>query len=214
MSAPVSCPLSILTLLALTAADFQDPAQKASTVPVMRAPQTVGLPLAPKARFIDVPGVAVTYYDVSGHDVGEIHRSLAKLAPRDPRTKQPIPAISSWSVKAAMKSLTAGGHCTITSATLQFHASATMPRLVIDKDVPPKLVGVWNRYAAELEARQAAQLRFAYERLSLVERSLAGIRCDKANAVAEAGLARIKSQQIEAQEHQRKSQPRLTEPDS
>ena len=206
--------MSIFNALALTAAQFQDPSHRVSTVPVMRATQMAASSATPLAHFSDIPGIEVTYYDVSGHDVREIHNSLVKLAPRDPKTNKPTPAISSWSVKAAMKSLTDGKRCIIGGANLQFHGNATMPRLVIDKEVPSRVIAVWNRYVGELEARQASQLRFAYEHLAAVERSLVGSRCDKASAAAEAGLARIKSQQIEAQKHDEKSMPQLSEPDS
>jgi predicted secreted Zn-dependent protease len=200
---------------ALAAAQFQDVSQQVSTVPVMRAPQTVVVaPTAALARFSDLPNVSITYYDVTGHDVPEIHKSIATHAPRDPKSNQPIPATSSWSVKAAMKSLAAGKRCTITRATLEFSGTATLPRLIVDKDTPPKLVAVWDRYVAELESRQAAQLRFAYDRLGEVEHAVAGTRCDKANAAADGALARIKAQQLAAQDRDKKAMPRLEEPES
>ncbi|MFL6859467.1 MAG: DUF922 domain-containing protein [Sphingomicrobium sp.] len=71
-------------------------------------------PLAPgePARLSDVPNVAVTYYEVAGRDLAAIHKSLARLGPRDPRTRRVLPATSRWTVGVKIHSLTTAGRCT------------------------------------------------------------------------------------------------------
>src|SRR5262249_45557629 len=134
------------------------------------------------ARFTDVPGVEVTYYDVAGQNLPQIHKAVQKAAPRDPATQQALPATSSWTVAVAVQSSTTGNVCRVTSAPLKSRGQAVMPRLHIDKDPPAPVVAAWNLYVARLESRQAAQLRFAYNRMGEVERAILGSPCNKAEA--------------------------------
>jgi len=173
------------------------------------APQRAAEPLA---RFSDVPGVEITYYDVAGRDVPQIHKAVRKAAPRDPATQHPLPATSSWTVAVAVRSTTTGNVCRITGATLKFRGQAVMPRLQADKDTPAPVVAAWNTYVARLESRQAAQLRFAYDRLGEVERAILGSPCNKAEAATDSALARLEEQQRLAFKKAAESQPRLEEP--
>lgn len=168
----------------------------------------------PLARFSDVPGVEVAYYDVAGRTVPEIHKSVQKAAPRDPATQQALPATSRWTVAVAVKSSTTGNVCRITGATLKFRGQAMLPRLQVDKDTPAPVVAAWNLYVARLESRQAAQLRFAYDRLGEVERAILGSSCNKAEAAADAALGRLEEEQRLAFKKAAESQPRLEEPKS
>jgi predicted secreted Zn-dependent protease len=168
-------------------------------------------PIAPGklAKFSDVPNVTVTYYDISGRDVEKIHRSVAKLAPRDPQRRRALPATSSWTVGVTVHSLTTNKRCTVLGATLDFRAAATMPRLLPDKDRPAAVTAAWGDYVARLESRQAEQLRFAYGRLDEIDRAIFNSRCDKAEAAADAALARLQQQQRATFAAAEKDQPML-----
>ena len=163
------------------------------------------------ATFAELPDVAVTYYDVVGRDIPAIHKAIAKAAPKDPETQKTLPATSSWTVGIAVKSETTGKRCRITGATLTFHGQATMPRLLPDKDRPAPVTTAFTAYAAKLEQRQAAQLAFAYARLSDVEQAIRGSRCDKSEAAADAALAKLQAAQRAAFRPDDKSQPKLEE---
>ncbi len=192
--------------------------QPALTIPrgppnAPRAAQVAPQPVAETlARFSDVPNVEVTYYDVAGHGVPEIHKAVQKAAPRDPATQQARPATSSWTVAVAVQSSTTGKVCRITGATLKFHGQALMPRLQADKETPAPVIAAWNLYLARLESRQATQLRFAYNRMGEVERAILRSSCNKAEAAADVALARLAEEQRLAFKKAAESQPRLEEP--
>ncbi|MFL6794579.1 MAG: DUF922 domain-containing protein [Sphingomicrobium sp.] len=114
------------------------------------APRPALRPLAPGelARLSDVPNVAVTYYEVAGRDLAAIHKSLARLGARDPRTRRVLPATSRWTVGVKIHSLTTAGRCTVLGATLDFRGFATLPRLVPDKDRPAAIAALWAAYVA------------------------------------------------------------------
>lgn len=167
---------------------------------------------AQPAHFADLPGVAVSYYDVNGRDVAAIHKSLQKAAPRDPVTNAVLPATSSWTVDVAVKTSSTGKSCRVTAATLRFHPMAVMPRLAPDKDRPAAVAKAWDAYVAQLEARQAAQLGFAYARIREVERAAVTSRCDRAGAAIDAALARLTAEQRAAFADSSRNAPKLEEP--
>lgn len=163
------------------------------------------------ATFAQLPNVAVTYYDVAGRDIAEIHKTLAKAAPKDPETQHVLPATSSWTVAIAVKSLTTGKRCQVTGATLTFHGQATMPRLLPNKDRPAPVSAAFAAYVAKLEERQAAQLGFAHDRMGEIEQAIRGSRCDKSEAAADAALAKLQEAQRAAFKPDEKTQPKLEE---
>ena len=169
-------------------------------------------PTVPLATFRDLPNVAVTYYDVAGRSIAEIHKSLTTASPRDPATRKPMPATSSWSIGASVKWSKTGATCTITGVTLNFTSTATLPRLVVQKDTPVPVLAAWNRYVAQLEGRQAVQLRFAYDRRGEVERAILASSCDGWQAAADAALTRLEERQRLAREADRDAQPKLEQP--
>ncbi|HKX92292.1 MAG TPA: DUF922 domain-containing protein [Sphingomicrobium sp.] len=186
-----------------------------NTAPTMRSAQlgdrTSG-DAAPAARFADIPNVAIIYYDVAGNDIPEIHKAVAKAAPREPETNRILPATSKWSVAVKARSTTTGGRCRIDAVTLDFRGEAVMPRLAVTKDVPPPVVAAWKAFVAQLEARQAAQLRFAYERIGEIEQAVRGARCDRAEAAADAARARLQERQRADVAEDSRAQPKLELP--
>lgn len=178
------------------------------------APVTLA-PAAPLARFADLPNVTVTYYDVSGRDAREVHHSITQRAPRDPATGRPVPATSDWSMKAAVSTSTTAGRCTITAARLDFAGTARMPRLVTTngQPIPPALLASWQRYAAALEERQVAQLRFAYDRLPQVERAIRASNCRDWKTVAAAAIDKVRRDKAEARARDSTPMPELDIPE-
>lgn len=168
-------------------------------------------PLAPGelARFSDLPNVAVTYYDVPGRNLVKIHGALARLGPRDPATHKVLPATSSWTVGVKVRSRTTGRQCAITGVDLLFRGAATMPRLLPDKDRPPPVTNAWNAFIVRLEARQAEQLRFAFQRMDGVRQAVLASSCSKAEAAADAALAKLEEQRRLAFSQDPKDLPRL-----
>jgi len=205
-----------MMLAALALAVLQGPPTypRGSPSETGRRPQlapSVAQPTPTLPRFSDLPGVAVTYYDVTGRTVAEIHKSLTGAAPRDPVTRKPLPATSSWSIGAAVKWSKTGTHCTITDVTLTFTSAATMPRLVVQPDTPAPVLAAWKSFAIQLESRQAAQLKFAYDRRGEVERAILASSCDRWQAAADAALTRLEEQQRLARDADATALPKLVE---
>jgi predicted secreted Zn-dependent protease len=169
-------------------------------------------PTVPAPALAGLPYVEVTYYEVSGKDIAEIHRSLAGAAPRDPETGKRLPATSSWSMSAGARWTRTGERCELTSFDLRFTAKAAMPRLLVTEDTPAPVLAIWNDYVARLEARQAAQLRFAYDRRDSVEQAIRRSGCRAWEAAAAAAIGRIRDQQLLAFKNDMRDQPRLLEP--
>jgi predicted secreted Zn-dependent protease len=207
-----------MMLVALALAVLQGPPTypRGSPSETSRKPQVapVASPtaVAPLTTFRDLPNVVVTYYDVTGRTVPQIHTSLTGAAPRDPESRKPIPATSSWSIGAAVRWSKTGVRCTITGVTLKFTATASLPRLVVQEKTPAPVLAAWNGYVAQLEARQAAQLKFAYDRRDEVERAILASSCESWQAAADAALTRLEEQQHLARDADPSAQPKLEQP--
>jgi len=141
-----------------------------------------------------IPGMTVRNYDVRGTTIREIYNSLAAAAPKNPATAQPLPATSNWSMKVATQSTRTGDKCAITGATATFTGEATLPRLVADPAIPPAVLANWNSYLAQLDARQAEQLRYAYEHRSEIEAAVRASSCDNWRPAANAALDQLRAQ--------------------
>lgn len=165
------------------------------------AAAVAALPAIASAQSLrSIPNVTVAYYDVSGADVRAVHQALEQSAPRSPGTNMPVPATSDWSIKAKVDTRTTAGKCTITGATVMFSGTATLPRLrpANGAAIPPGLAAAWQSYSTQLEARQAAQLRFAYDRMAQVEQAIRASSCANWKAAASAATERLKKQQAQA----------------
>ncbi|HWH21982.1 MAG TPA: DUF922 domain-containing protein [Allosphingosinicella sp.] len=107
------------------------------------------------------------------------------------------PAKSSWSAGAGFRKETLEGKCKISSAKVTFQGEALMPRLVNPAAVPAEVLVKWQAFVTELEARQAANLKFAYDRIGEVEKAIKASTCEGAPAAANAALETLKKQQAE-----------------
>jgi predicted secreted Zn-dependent protease len=167
---------------------------------------------APSKKLSEIPGVTVSYYDLVGRTIPELHGWLEKHEPRDAQTHKVTPATSSWSIGSAVKFTRTGGRCTLTGATVKFTATAKLPRLAAGMKVPAPVLASWNAYAAALEDRQAAQLGFVRDRLREVEGAIMRSTCNSWQKAAAAALARLSEEQTQAFKPDPKTQPRLLEP--
>ena len=205
--------MPVLTLLALAAQQPEDIRLLINTAPVRRSARVAGqLPGGALARFSDVPNVSIDYYDVAGREIAGIRKAVARGAPRDPQTNRILAASSAWTVAVKVRTLTSGSSCTVTGAILEFRGSATMPRLAADPERLAPVAAAWAAYAAQLEARQAAQLRFAYEHLGDLERAIRASRCGQAEVVTAEVLERLRERQRLTFAEQARNEPKLEEP--
>jgi len=156
-----------------------------------------------------IPGVTVRHYDVTGKTIREIHQSLTASAPKNPATAQPVPASSTWSMKVGTKFTRTGAKCAITGTTATFTGEATLPRLIADPTTPPAVLANWNSYLAQLDARQAEQLRYAYEHRLEVEAAVRASSCDNWQPAANAAISQLRQQSSAARSTDPALQPVL-----
>lgn len=169
-------------------------------------------PAQPLPTLAGLPGLSVTYYDVSGKNVPEIHKSLSRAAPRGAVSGKSLPATSGWTLAARAKWTQTGKACALTSVELNFTVTASLPRLAADPTRPPPVQAAWDDYADRLEARQAEQLRFAYDRQADVVTAIRRSGCIGWEAAATTAIARIRAQQAAAFKREERTQPKLLAP--
>jgi predicted secreted Zn-dependent protease len=168
----------------------------------------------PLKRLSDVPGVAVTYYDVAGTTIPQLHDWLQKHGPKDAQTHKVTPATSAWSVGASAKWSKTGGQCTLTGATIQFTATVQLPRLAPGAQLPAAALSTWNAYVAALEGGQAERLAFVHDRLGEVERAILRSNCDNWQKAADAAITRLDQEQGQKFPTDPAKQPRLQDSES
>ncbi len=156
-----------------------------------------------------IPGVTIRTYDVRGRTIREIYNSLAAAAPKDPASGRAIPANSNWSMKVGAQITRTGNACKVSGATATFTGEASLPRLVPDPATPPAVLANWNSYLAQLDARQADQLRFAYQHRTDIEQAVRASSCDGWQAAANAAIDRLRQQASAARNTDPAAQPVL-----
>jgi predicted secreted Zn-dependent protease len=131
----------------------------------------------------DVPGIKIAYYDVSGTDTKSINRMIQERhnAGR---------AGTDWNVAVKLDKRTEGSSCVITRATVQFNATANLPRLTGKTEGTLPLM--WQLYVGGLESELAQRLWFAYDRIGNIERAFAGKACDQGVRDGQAAIAQLK----------------------
>ncbi|MCW3796961.1 DUF922 domain-containing Zn-dependent protease [Sphingomonas sp. BN140010] len=182
----------MMTLLALAAFAQAQP-----------APSVAGSGLA------SIPGVTIRTYDVRGKTIREILQSLTAAAPMNQSTGRPVPATSGWSIKVGTQVTRTGSKCAITAVTTNFTGEATLPHLVPDPATPPAVLANWNSYLAQLDARHAEQLRYAYDHRAEVEQAVRASSCDNWQPAANAAIDRLRQQASAARSTDPAAQPQL-----
>jgi hypothetical protein len=86
-----------------------------------------------------------------------------------------------------------------------------MPHLIPQKEQTAPVVKAWHAYVTKLEARQAEQLHFAYDRIGDVKEAILHSDCDRWQSVAGAAIDRVDRQQHLARQQNRGREPKLEE---
>lgn len=148
---------------------------------------------APARRLQDVPGIAITYRDLTERDVKAINKSLSKNKPLTPDQQALLGASTNWTAGGSMARLTKGAVCTVTRMTPSFNATATLPRFN-EAWIPAKDLPAWRSYRAATEAQAAAKLWFPYDRLPTIQQAVIGKPCDQADRDGAAAMDRLKAE--------------------
>lgn len=160
---------------------------------------------APAPRMLkDLPGITVDYYDVEGKDEDAIQKSLKQRAPRGADGK-PITSGFSWKANTSVMKETTGIACTIKSAKVTIVGTAKLPRLVGAGTLDPALVKKWNEYVASQERDVAMQLGYFVDHTGQLESAVVGQSCDAAGPALEAALTKLKADQQQFIQQQRKA---------
>jgi predicted secreted Zn-dependent protease len=164
------------------------------------APARVG----PANALAELPGTHVDYYEVTGTNVTEINRSIARQRPRSPKGN-PVPASTDWSVQAEFDRTVTNGHCRVTGARASVTTSADLPRLAVDARIDKPTRARWHDYVGLLEQNLLATLAFVYQNLGTVERAMLASDCDSAKSVGAAAIEqlRVQTARLEAEREKR-----------
>lgn len=142
----------------------------------------------------DLPGLTITYHDLSESDIKSITKALTKNKPLNAEQQQLLGAATKWTVSPAFTQLKKGATCTATKLnSLGFSATVDLPRFN-SAWIKPADLPAWQNYLAATEAQAAAKLWFPYERLSAFEQAIVGKPCDQAFKDGGALLAKIKAE--------------------
>ena len=161
---------------------------QAAQPPAPAAPATPAAPVP--SPLSTIPGVTITYYDVTGTTIEQLRASIEAQRPRDPATGVAIPSSSNWRIRTNVQRATTGTQCRVVGATATFAADVTLPRLVTP-EVPAPVLAAWQTYVASIEQNQADYLRRPLQRLSEVEQAVMAATCEGASAASNAAIDRI-----------------------
>lgn len=150
---------------------------------------------APAGRSLrDVPGLMLTYHDLSEKDVKSISKALKANKPLSPQQQQLLSASTSWNVAPTFtKRTTNGANCTIVKVNAPFTAKADLPRFN-SAWVKPEDLPAWQSFMSKMEAQSAAKLWFAYDRLKSFDEVMVGKPCDQAIRDGGQTLDKIKAE--------------------
>lgn len=138
-----------------------------------------------------IPNTTLRYYDVSGKDVTEINRSMARQRPKGPSGK-PIPASTNWSISSDFERTVTDGECRVTAARVDFEAEAELPRLVDDRSLQAPVRNRWQNYVNLLEDGAVVTLAFVHHNLKSVEQAILSSSCDNAKNAAANAIERLR----------------------
>ncbi|QIK79234.1 DUF922 domain-containing Zn-dependent protease [Sphingomonas piscis] len=147
---------------------------------------------APGRSLRDLPGIKITYHDISEKDLKDITKALAKKKPLTPAQQALLGATTDWKTNPRMTQLKKGTECTATSAAINFSASADLPRFN-PASLKPADAAEWTKYLALTEAQAAEKLWFAYDRRTAFEQAVVGKPCDVASRDGNAALDKMKA---------------------
>lgn len=143
------------------------------------------------AQLAAMPNTTVRFYDVSGRNVTEINRSIARQRPKG-RDGKPIPATLDWAVMADFERTAVDGVCKVSSARATYRATAELPRLVDVEKLDKSVLIRWRNYVDQLEEGSLATVAFIHQNLGEIEKAMLGSSCDRAKAAGAAAIEQIR----------------------
>lgn len=151
-------------------------------------------PVASGRSLRDVPGLTLTYHDLSEKDVKAITKALKSKKPLTPEQQQLLGASTNWNVAPTFtKRTTNGANCTITRVNVAFTAKADLPRFnsawIKAEDLP-----AWQAFISQVETQAAAKLWHPYDRMANFDKAMVGKPCDEAIRDGGATLDKIKAE--------------------
>ncbi len=158
-----------------------------------------GSPLAaqvapsPGSLLAEMPGTQIRYYEVTGANVTEINRSIARQRPTSTNGKT-VPATTDWAIRAEFDRTETDGQCRVTAARAKFTASADLPRLAPDARLDKPTRDRWDTYVTELEQGSLVTLVFVTQNLPTIEKAMFASDCESARQVAAAAIDRLRAQ--------------------
>jgi predicted secreted Zn-dependent protease len=142
---------------------------------------------AQSVALVEIPGVTVSYYEVSGDSIPAIRQALNAARPRDPNDGAAVDALSRWYIGWRWPA-GADGSCDLARAEIRFTATVQFPRLATSRARPAAVQARWQAYLAVLERHEGEHVRHAYQRRGEV---LAAIRASTCAGANDAGLAAV-----------------------
>ncbi len=133
---------------------------------------------APDDELARVPGVHLTYYDVSGSSEPEIRNAIDKSPSRPRNGNTAVDALTTWNFGWKMWK-DEKGTCDPALAEVTFTAEVILPRLV--GSVPAAVARDWDRYIASLRTHEAGHAGYARSRFADVLAAAKSPRCEDIN---------------------------------
>ena len=158
------------------------------------APAPAAPPVATGRSLRDLPGLTLTYHDLSEKDVKAISKALKTNKPLTPQQQQLLSASTNWNVAPTFtKRTTNGANCTITKVNVAFTAKADLPRFNTAWIKPADLPS-WQTFMSNIETQAAAKLWLPYDRMANFDKAMVGKPCDEAIRDGGAMLDKIKAE--------------------
>ena len=147
------------------------------------------------ATYGGVPDVELTYYDVSGRTPEQIRAAIDRLRPTDSNDGKRVDALTRNHFQWRWPII--NGVCDLRRATVEFHASVTLPRLVNVSSLSDGIQREWTRYLAGIEEHEKGHLLNAWTRRDDVLTAIKNATCDTANDAAKAVLKEINQADVD-----------------
>lgn len=144
----------------------------------------------PAPTFPGIPGVTITYYDVTGRTPAAIRASMNAQRPTDSNDGKRVDALSRWSMRWRWRGDGRGG-CDLATTQIDYSATVLLPRLADPAALSAANLARWQLYLAALTRHEDGHLRHAHEQVGTVLAAMRAATCATATEVGRATLARI-----------------------
>lgn len=137
-----------------------------------------------------IPGLEISYYDVSGSNGVKIRKEINRLRPVDPVGKKPFDGLANYNFGWGWP-IDANRQCDLQRTKISFKASVILPRLTNYASLPDALRKRWDKYEAALRERQLGRVSTAYSQNGNLLAAIKGATCENANEAANKFLTEI-----------------------